>query len=90
MTASGAMLITRKTSVATLNTMTDSDYRRSNPVLERGFWYWVNDSYVRLKRMAEETKAVGLKPRRLAHVFCMEFYMLKGIPLSRKRRFDEI
>lgn len=63
-------------------------FAESNPTLECGFWYWVNDSYARLKRMSYETMTSGLQPRKLVGNFVMEHYMTKGVP--RKRKHYEI
>lgn len=62
----------------------------SNPVLDYGFWYWVNDSHVRLKRMDWETKAQGLQPKKLVGQFVMEHYMTNPQALQRKRKYSEM
>jgi len=65
-------------------------FAESNPVLDCGFWYWCNDSYVRLKRMDYETARTGLQPRKLVGDFIMEYYMTKPQAVRRKRKYSEI
>lgn len=63
------------------------EFFQHDPQYKDGWWYWVNDSYARLKRMSAGTREQS-KPRRLAHLFTMEYMMTMYRP-SRKRKRDD-
>jgi len=66
------------------------EFDQDMAVLFEGWHYWVNDSYSRLKRMSVEERATA-RPRRLCHLFQMEYYMTKPLgSYSLKRKYDEV
>ena len=65
-----------------------ADFSEEEARLKDGWYYWVNDSYSRLKRMSDEERS-RQSPKRLAHLFQMEYYMTNPLgSYSLKRKAD--
>jgi len=71
----------------------DDQFNASYARYKDGWYYWVNDSYARLKRMSLDNRET-CRPRRLAACFAMEYIMGLSpedfkLYTSRKRKREE-